>query len=77
MLAALPLLSLTSACSSISATEAPPTGAAEHVCRSWQIIRPSRKDVLTPGTTEQIVGNNAARETWCPAPRFASVTARA
>lgn len=75
MLAVLPLLSLTSGCSSISATEAP-TGTAQQICRTWETIRPSRKDVLTPGTAEQIVGNNAAREQWCPAPRFASVTAR-
>lgn len=73
----LPLLSLTSGCSSISATDPAPVGTSEQVCRTWQTIRPSRKDVLTPPTTEQIVGNNAARETWCPAPRFASVAARA
>jgi hypothetical protein len=47
------------------------------VCRTWEMIRPSRKDVLTQGTAEQIAGNNAAREQWCtPPPRFASITAR-
>lgn len=41
------------------------TGTAEQMCQSWQTIRPSRKDVLTQGTKEQIAGNNAANEAWC------------
>lgn len=36
------------------------------MCNSIEPIRPSRKDVLTQGTKEQIVGTNAAIETWCP-----------
>lgn len=41
------------------------TGTAEQMCDSIKPIRPSRKDVLTQGTKEQIVGTNAAIETWC------------
>ena len=75
--AALLLLSMTSACSSITATEPPQiTGTAEQICRTWETIRPSRKDVLTDETAKMIVGNNVAREQWCPPPKFASVTAR-
>lgn len=36
------------------------------MCQSVQVIKPSRKDVLTQGTKEQIAGTNAAIETWCP-----------
>lgn len=35
------------------------------VCESWKPIYPSRKDVLTPGTKEQMAGNNAANESVC------------
>jgi hypothetical protein len=35
------------------------------MCRSWEPIYPSRKDVLTRGTAEQIAANNAGNEQWC------------
>jgi len=34
-------------------------------CESWATIYPSRRDVLTDDTAKQIVGNNAARKSWC------------
>ncbi len=46
------------------------TGTAEQMCRSIKPIYPSRKDVLTQGTKESIVGTNAGIEAWCgPAPQ--------
>tara|TARA_R110000868_G_scaffold340674_1_gene601355 strand:- start:2482 stop:2613 length:132 start_codon:yes stop_codon:yes gene_type:complete len=42
------------------------------MCNSIGTIKPSRKDVLTPGTKEQIVGTNAAIETWCVPQKVAS-----
>jgi hypothetical protein len=41
------------------------TVTSSQMCNSIEPIRPSRKDVLTAGTKEQIVGTNAAIETWC------------
>lgn len=35
------------------------------VCQSLEPIQPSRKDVLTPGTKQQIAGTNAVIETSC------------
>jgi hypothetical protein len=53
------------------------TGTSEQMCRSWETIRPSRHDVMSKGTVEQIVGNNAARQVWCEVPpQFASWKAR-
>lgn len=40
--------------------------SSAQMCNSIEPIRPSRQDVLTQGTKEQIVGTNAAIETWCP-----------
>lgn len=40
-------------------------GTAEQVCQTWRIVTVSKKDVLTDETKKEIVGNNAARETWC------------
>lgn len=44
-----------------------PTAAInpQAACESWQTIWPSRRDVLTDGTAEQVAGNNAARKAWC------------
>ena len=39
------------------------------MCRGWEPIWLSRKDVVTQGTKEQIAGNNAAREAWCGTPQ--------
>jgi hypothetical protein len=76
MLAALLLPSLSACSNGFTGTDSP-AGTAAQVCRTWETIRPSRKDVLTQGTAEQIAGNNVAREQWCtPPPRFASVTSR-
>lgn len=66
---------LTSGCDK---TPPPEVSLDPRVCESWQRIRPSRKDMLTPGTAEQIVGNNVAREAWCSQPpKFASARVRA
>lgn len=52
------------------------------MCRSWQTIRPSRKqDQISLDTAKMIAGNNVSRDAWCQKdhptpPRFASVTAR-
>jgi len=40
-------------------------GTASQVCQTWKIVTISKKDVLTPQTSSEIAGNNAARETWC------------
>ena len=61
MLAALLSASLTTACANTSAIE----GTATQICRTWEPIYPSRRDVLTDGTASQIAGNNAAHEKWC------------
>lgn len=53
---------LLTACAATSETK---EGTAVQMCRSWIPIYPSRKDVLTQGTSEQIAGNNAASEQWC------------
>lgn len=44
-------------------------GTAQQMCEQWQIVTVSRKDVLTDETKRGIVGNNAARETWCKSAR--------
>lgn len=76
MLAVLPLLSLPACSTAITATEVV-DGTVVQICRSWEPIRPSRKDVLTQGTAEQIATNNAANEQWCRRTTgFASVTSR-
>lgn len=67
MLAALLSAILLPACGSTSAIE----GTAVQICRTWEPIYPSRRDVLTDETARQIAGNNAANEKWCgerPAP---------
>lgn len=50
------------------------------ICDSWKPIYPSRRDVLTDGTAEQIAGNNAANESICgkrpPPPRRIAANAR-
>jgi hypothetical protein len=48
-------------------------------CAGWRPIRPSRQDVLTRGTQEQIVGHNEAGEAfgcWHPQPHSNSVSSR-
>lgn len=65
------------ALSGCAQTEVKPDGTAVQICRTWETIRPSRKDVLTDDTAKQIAGNNVAREQWCyPPARFAAVTSR-
>ena len=64
-LAAALLLTLTACSQSI-------TGTSAQMCNSIDPIKPSRKDVLTQGTKEQIVGTNAAIETWCAPQKVAS-----
>lgn len=51
------------ACANTTATE----GTAVQICKQWQPIYPSRKDVLTDETAKQIAGNNAANQQWCGA----------
>lgn len=76
MLVALPLLSLGACSNAITGTEVV-DGTAVQICRSWDLIRPSRKDVLTKGTAEQIAANNAANEQWCKRTTgFASIASR-
>jgi hypothetical protein len=41
------------------------SGTAAQICRTWEPIRPSKKDVLTDPTAKQIAGSNAANEQWC------------
>ena len=54
-------LSLMTACANTTGIE----GTAAQMCRQWEPIMPSRKDVLTDETARQIAGNNAANQTWC------------
>lgn len=52
------------------------TSLSPKVCRSWEAIRPSRKD--TADTLRQVAGNNVARDAWCSdPPKFAGVRVRA
>lgn len=53
-------------CSIFTTETKPSAGMEPQMCKSLNLIQPSRKDVLTPGTVEMIVGDNAAKETWCP-----------
>lgn len=60
-LAALLSLSLMTACANTTVID----GTVAQVCREWQPIQPSRKDIFTTETARQIAGNNAANQTWC------------
>jgi hypothetical protein len=54
-----------------SQTEEPkPSGTAAQICPSIPLVRPSPKDVLTPGTRDSVVRTNAGIETWCPENRL-------
>ena len=53
-----------SGCASITATK--PNVSVTNECSWTETIRPSRKDVLTRGTQEQIVTHNENREKNCP-----------
>lgn len=34
-------------------------------CILWKTMYPSRTDVLSEGTTRQLIRNNTARDSWC------------
>ena len=34
-------------------------------CIVWKTVHPSRADVLSEGTTKQLIRNNMARDSWC------------
>ena len=71
---ALLLLPMLSGCSTSDASSE--TSLSPKVCKSWETIRPSRKD--TAETLKQVAGNNVARDAWCTAPpKFASALVRA
>ena len=62
------------ACSTSDASSE--TSLSPKVCKSWETIRPSRKD--TADTLRQVAGNNVARDAWCSdPPKFAGVRVRA
>lgn len=60
------LLMVTSAISGCKHTDTPPITAAAS-CQLFQVIRPSRQDVLTRGTKEQIVAHNRVYRANCEA----------
>lgn len=53
---------LLTACAATTETR---EGTAAQICRSWQPITVSRKDVLTDRTAQEIAGSNAGNEQWC------------
>jgi len=60
------LLVMTSAISGCKHTDTPPITAAAS-CQLFEVIRPSRQDVLTRGTKEQIVAHNRVWRDNCEA----------
>jgi len=44
-----------------------PEGTLAQVCgpNGWREIGVRKADVITPGTAQEIIGNNAARAAWC------------
>ena len=48
--------------------EEKPVGTLAQICTGkggWREIGIRKKDLITPDTAKEIVGNNEARMTWC------------